>query len=405
MATIVKSAINKDDMKSRKGYIGIFIVVTFFYWSALFSHVSILSGHAEDIGSTTAFIGIISGSYGVSQVLLRIPLGFLSDKWNNRKIFIIGALVAILAAGLMMMFTDVPSGLLIGRLLCGIAGCAFVQITVLFTSYFPNDRTTSAVGLIVAISNLSQMAGMLMGGFVANAYGKVYAFLLTSILAGIGLVISLFIIDKPVKSTLKLSDFRRVITRRDLIVASFLGVICLILAYGKSFTFVPLVANRIGATSLEQSIVTAIFSLLSIIAALASSRLKASARNLIILGFLFHAIGSFLIPIKTTMPILYLSQTFSGIGNGLLFSLLMSMSIHGIKDNLRGSGMGIFQAVYGLGMIFGPVIFGLIAQKYSLNIGFASSGIIALMGAVLAYIMIKNGKFHNQINYESEQKA
>ena len=380
-------------MKKRKVYIGIFSVVTFFYWSAIFSHVSILSGHAEELGATTAFIGIISGSYGVSQVLLRLPLGFLSDKLNNRKIFIICSLAAVLAAGILMFFTDVPEGLLAGRLLCGAAGCAFVQISVLFTSYFPENETPHAMALIVAISNSSQMAGMLIGGFVGSLFGKGYVFLLTAVFAAAGLVLSFFIYDNPVKSAMRFSDLKIVASRRNLQVASVLGVICLIMAYGKSFTYVPLLANRIGASSFQQGLVTSIFSFLSILSALVSSRLKTSAKNVVMLGFLFHAVGSFLIPLKEGMPMLYLSQALSGVGNGLIFSLLMSISISGIKDSMRGSGMGIFQTIYGLGMIAGPILFGYISQSFSMSAGFITFGALSLAGVVLTQLLLKNYKY------------
>ena len=375
-------------MKTRKAYISIFVFVTFLYWSSLFSNVSVLSGYAEDIGATAAFVGIISGSYGISQVLLRLPLGFLSDKTKKRKIFITGALGFIVAAGIIMFLTNVPEGLLLGRIICGVAGCAFVQITILFSSYFDEDKTSKSISLIVAISNLSQMAGMLMGGFAGNMFGKKYVFLLTALLAGAGFLLSFFILDKPADSSFDLRDFKGAVKRKGFIVSSLLAVICLILAYGKSFTFVPLLANRIGASPFEQSVVASIFSLATIAAALFCGRCRANIKTLITAGFIFHAAGSFVLLLKATTLMLYLSQSLSGVGNGLIFSLLMSVSLKGVNENLRGTSMGIFQAVYGIGMILGPVLLGAVVEGFSMNAGFVATGILSLMGAVLSLLFI-----------------
>ena len=45
------------------------------------------------IQTSTSFIGIIIGSYGISQMVLRLPVGLLADYRNKHKmIMLIGAL-------------------------------------------------------------------------------------------------------------------------------------------------------------------------------------------------------------------------------------------------------------------------------------------------------------------------
>ena len=378
-------------MKVSKKYIVIFTAATFFYWSSIFSHMSIISGYAEDLGAGAVYIGIIGGAYGLSQVILRIPLGLLSDKLRNRKAFITGATASTLIAGIIMFYSKTPKGLLIGRIICGVAGCAFVQLTILYSAYYDESHSAKAMSTIVAISNMSQMAGMLAGGLVGNLFGRRYVFALMAFLAGIGLIVSIFVQDTHSSVSFEFSGFMKVMKAKSFIVSAILAVACLVLAYGKSFTFVPLLANRIGASPFEQSLSAALFSLTSIVSALFCSRSGIDIKKIVIAGFILHAAGSFVLDLKHTFFMIGTSQVLSGLGNGMLFSMLMALSLSGVSENLKGASMGMFQAVYGLGMIAGPVVMGSVIEKTSLEIGFAMSGILSLVSAVFAYIFIYSG--------------
>ena len=45
-----------------------------------------------------ALIGLAMGSYGLSQALLQVPYGFLSDRFGRKKMLVIGLLILQLVA-------------------------------------------------------------------------------------------------------------------------------------------------------------------------------------------------------------------------------------------------------------------------------------------------------------------
>jgi len=63
---------------------------------SLYAYVPILSPYAESLGASYKMVGMIIGSYGFTQMLLRIPLGIISDKMGNRKLFIISGIAFFL---------------------------------------------------------------------------------------------------------------------------------------------------------------------------------------------------------------------------------------------------------------------------------------------------------------------
>ena len=68
------------------------------------------------IQTSTSFIGIIIGSYGISQMVLRLPVGLLADYRNKYKMnMLIGALSSGCASLFRIIFNN-EIGFLIGNL-------------------------------------------------------------------------------------------------------------------------------------------------------------------------------------------------------------------------------------------------------------------------------------------------
>nr|WP_237179332.1 MFS transporter [Paenibacillus sp. MMS18-CY102] len=57
-------------------------------------YVPILSPYLSSLGYSLAFIGIVLGSYGFVQLLIRFPIGLWSDAKGRRKPFIMLGLAA-----------------------------------------------------------------------------------------------------------------------------------------------------------------------------------------------------------------------------------------------------------------------------------------------------------------------
>lgn len=67
----------------------LFIVVSFLLWFLHFLYAPILSPYMESIGGEYTFIGIVLSSYGLMQLLCRLPISIFSDLMKLRKPFIL----------------------------------------------------------------------------------------------------------------------------------------------------------------------------------------------------------------------------------------------------------------------------------------------------------------------------
>ena len=79
--------------------------------------VFVLLGSDLD-GATPALIGLAIGAYGLSQALLQIPFGMLSDRFGRRPLLLIGLLLFV-AGGVVAAMSDHIHGVIAGRALQG----------------------------------------------------------------------------------------------------------------------------------------------------------------------------------------------------------------------------------------------------------------------------------------------
>ena len=77
--------------------------------------------------ATPLLIGLALGIYGLSQAVLQIPMGLLSDKFGRKPVILAGLLVFVLGS-LVAATADTIYGVLVGRLL---QGCGAIASTLL----------------------------------------------------------------------------------------------------------------------------------------------------------------------------------------------------------------------------------------------------------------------------------
>ena len=367
----------------------VFCIVTALFWCSLYAYVPQLGSFAKNLGASYRMIGLIAGSYGISQTLLRIPLGVASDMLGKRKIFIvIGSLVTVASAFLMFLAPS-PVMLLIGRFLAGIAAATWVNFTVMYASYYEYDESPKAIGIINSVNRAGQFIAMLVGGIISFYFGMRHVFLFSAAIGALAAILSLMIEEERCVEEgqlFRMSDMLSFIKKKEVIIISVLGALSQLITYGTTLGFTPVVAFNLGATYYQLGIMSMLFVLPQIlVSALAGSLLidKLGERNTLLTGFAINTALSIIIPLVPWLWALYVVQVLNGIGMALTFPLLTGLVIQNVPGQLRNAVMGFFQAVFGLGMILGPILLGTVGDKYGLQAGFLAVGFMGFLAIVL----------------------
>ena len=86
MKKVIVSESNKRRIIiTKKHNVILLYVLAWLYWFSLYVYTPIFSIYVVSLGASLKMAGLIFGSYGFTQMLLRIPLGILSDGIKTRK--------------------------------------------------------------------------------------------------------------------------------------------------------------------------------------------------------------------------------------------------------------------------------------------------------------------------------
>ncbi len=112
-------------------------------------------------GSTPFLVGLAIGAYGLTQALLQIPFGWMSDRWG-RKWIVEAGLLFFLAGNVVAGLADHISLLILGRAVMG-AGAIASVCNAWTADVIPPGRRAQAFGVISLFSSAASFLGFLLG--------------------------------------------------------------------------------------------------------------------------------------------------------------------------------------------------------------------------------------------------
>jgi len=353
------------------------------FWAALYVYVPTLAVHARDLGASDTMVGLVVGSYGLTQLLLRVPLGVLSDRLGVRKGFVLVGFATITTSAIGLAISKSPLHMILARALAGVAASSWVASTVLFSSFFPPAQAVRATSIMSFSSSIGQMTATLAGGYIAQHWGTGAPFWVAAVVAVIGFL-AISPTPEEKQSAEKTPTFRQILsilTLPSLLAVSIVAAAVQYAAFATSYAFVPIYASEVlGLDSAQLGILTSVvlipYALMTTVVANLATRMP--ERRFISVGLLLIAASTASTPLLSTYPALLVARAVFGLGLGLTYPVLMGLSIKSVPQAQRASAMGAFQAIYALGMTAGPTLSGFIADHLSLPLVFWVTGLMCL---------------------------
>ncbi|MDE2089720.1 MAG: MFS transporter, partial [Gammaproteobacteria bacterium] len=167
----------------------------------LFMIYPVFSLYAHQLrGVTPTTIGLALGIYGLAQTLLHIPLGMLSDRVGRKPVITLGLLV-FASGSVIAALSQSIHGVILGRLLQG-GGAVGSSMLALNADLTREEHRTKAMAIIGITIGMSSVAAVALGPVLNRWIGVPGIFWLTAILALVAIGVLLFVVPRPVHSTL-----------------------------------------------------------------------------------------------------------------------------------------------------------------------------------------------------------
>ncbi len=155
----------------------------------LFIILPVFALYAESLpgGSDHTLVGVALGAYGLTQAILQIPFGWLSDRWGRKPTIYLG--LTILALGSIVAgLADSIWMVILGRVIQG-AGAVSAAVVALTADLTRESVRTKAMAIIGTTISLTFALSIIGGPILSRWIGVPGIFLMTGALALLALVL------------------------------------------------------------------------------------------------------------------------------------------------------------------------------------------------------------------------
>lgn len=327
--------------------------------------------HAEELGATYNQLGLMGAYHAIGYTIMTLITGLLLDRFEKIRFYLGFQVLNVLSVAAFALTGSVEK-LVSLRLLLGLtAGTFWVGSSAIVAAMSEPTDLTHNIGLY----NLSWIAGFaagpVAGGILSDFLGFKVMYLVMSgmILLGALIIGSIVLPNVQLEPTGSKFNIDWGVVRR--VSPAFLCLFPYTLSSGVYFSILPGYLKDFGITA---SIVGGLLSLSNVTKGMGFFGVERlvnwGTRKAMKLVSLILASSLILISSAGNVIVLAISLSFFGLANGFLEPILLNWIAQKSPVDSRSFTMGIYESVFGLGMIIGPMTAGFVTGNYPVNVVF-----------------------------------
>lgn len=320
-------------------------------------------------GENHMLMGLALGAYGLTQAILQIPAGWLSDRYGRKPVIYVG-LVIFAIGSFIAASADNIYWVIIGRAIQG-AGAINAAVMALTADLTREEVRTKAMAMIGMTIGLTFSFSLILSPLLHGVLGVSGIFALTGVLAFVAMLVVRFMIPNPVITRFHSdteasgSKFAEVLRNKDLLRLDF-GIFSLHAILMAVFMQVPFVlqANGLAVAQhwqiyLPVMLIAFVLMVPPIIIAEKKAKMKQVFMFAVLLALCAQALLMFgqhsLWLVAAALLVFF---TAFNVLEATLPSLISKIA----PLSAKGTAMGVYSSVQFLGAFFGAVMGGILMQ-------------------------------------------
>ena len=362
----------------------------------LFMIYPVFAAYAQKLsGATPYLVGEALGIYGLSQGLLQIPFGLLSDRFGRKPMIVLGLILFAIGSAVAAMSTSI-GGVIFGRVLQG-GGAVGSVILALVADLTSEENRTKAMAMVGITIGGSFMVALVTGPILATFIGVDGIFWLMVGLALVGIAITEFVVPTPRQIRVHrdaetVPGLIGLVLRDKELLRLDIGIFALHAMLTASFLVVPGLLRGTLDLSAQKDWIVYLPVLVVSVAVMVPAIIVAEKYR--------HMKGVFV----ASVAALVVSQVMLYFGAGNLYALLAALTIFFSGFNVmeaslpslitktappdaKGTATGIYSSLQFLGIFVGGVVGGWANQKGGTAAVFLLTTVIALIWLLAAATM------------------
>lgn len=332
------------------------------------------------------WLGALGASFAIVPLVLAVPSGHAADRFGERRVVVVGAVLTVAAAAGFVVLGDHVWGLLVASVLLGVGHLgAVVGQQALVANRTERERYDTAFGHYTFAASAGQALGpfliVLFGG--RQAIPHTDAIFTSSLAMSVVLIVLALLLPRFVQTPQGRADASsgsvRTLLRRPGTIRA-LTVSCIVLAaVDISLVYLPVLGSERDIAAGTIGALLACRAIASMVSRFFLGRLTAAVgRGRLLTGSVaISAAGIALVPMPMPTWLLFLVVALTGLGLGAGQPLTMSWLAESTPPGLRGRAMSLRLTGNRLGQVIVPSAAGLVAA------GAGAAGVLWLTAGTL----------------------
>lgn len=316
--------------------------------------------YARQLTPDLGWVAVAVSAYSLTNLAGNLFAGFLIDRASKGLAIAGGLALGALALGLASVSGSI--GALIGSLMLNGAALSIVTPAAfaLLSQSLPEESKAAGLARSGAAIGIAAMIGPPVGGLLADRLGYAAAYLAIGVFLVAVAALCLMALGRSAPTPPEptgWSDFWALLFQPKLMLA-YVGGFTLMFANGSLIFALPPAVKELGLPSVMLGGLFSSFALSAMVvflSPLGTLPKRWGASRTAGLGAVLLAIGIGTLSLVNTLPGLFSALIVYGLGFGLLFPSAVSALVAQVPEGQRGTGFGIFYAIFSLGAIAGPL--------------------------------------------------
>jgi MFS family permease len=342
---------------------------------------------AQTFGATFLDLGFIGSATALSYTVTPMLAGYLADRFNRAWLFR-GALVLNMLATISLVFSRSVQDVLLLRLAAGFGLGFFWPVSeVLVADLATIDRRVAEMGLYSVAWGSGYLIGPSIGGFVAESFGFVPLFALSTILIAVGLVSNVLSAppDRRREPKIPQGSLEVSSTVRSLL-PWYVMLLCYAMVFGVIVAIFPGYANSIGVSPELIGFLFTLFGITRVVVFAMSGRYsRFSEKKALGVTSGLLALGSLIIATFPSLAGFSAALIMMGAAIGVIFPTTIGLISRHFPNDRTGAGIGSYEATFGAGFALGPLLAGTVAALTNVFTTFLMTAFFGIMMVFFAY--------------------
>jgi MFS family permease len=354
--------------------------------------------YAQRQGLSNAEIGLLFAAPVLAQAPLNLIGGAYTDRIGGRRLML-GSCCAQGLAALWLAFAEGFSMLMVGQLGLVLSRAAFWPANWSMASELPGARGVQ-LGRLNAVTNVGQILGTALSGFLLAAAGfkATFAVLAVSALLAYGIALGTHRAPaRAARAPRSMLGGYAPLLRRPVILYSVVCAYVSALPFSLSISFYPLLLAHYAYSESASGLLVSLRAVGSIAASLLVARFVRTGPQTpwpVVCALMVAASIGLLPTINYALPIA-LWLLLVGAGSAAMTLYFQITIAEASRPEERGSALALGGLGWSVSHLSTPLIMGELADRYGIVHGFYAVGIFAAACAV-AIALLRNWAFHRR---------